>query len=426
MANRMLFATHGATALAATDTLNYEGAPAYAFSPKHALAQLALTGCLNATFYADAEAQLDEIIARCFEVPAEFVAKTALYARRHGHMKDVPALLCAYLAAFDGALLERVFERVIDNGKMLRGFVQIVRSGRVVRKSLGSLPKRLVQRWLAQASDAEFIRAMVGQQPSLADVIRMVHPKPPTAEREALYGYVIGRDVDVAKLPDALQAFERFKRDPRAPLPEVPFQLLTAFELSQAHWAAIAEQANWTTLRMNLNTFARHGVFEDRARLRRLAQRLADAKAVRRSRVFPYQLLATLRATAALPTVIRDALAAALEHSIANVPRIAGSLAIAVDVSGSMESPVTGYRKGASSAVRCVDVAALCAASLLAVNPDAVVLPFAEDVHAWSWRTASLHDTTEALASLLGGGTNISAPLAELVSRRPSTGLRTG
>ena len=39
-------------------------------------------------------------------------------------------------------------DRVIDNGKMLRTFIQIVRSGAVGRKSLGTRPKRLVQRWL--------------------------------------------------------------------------------------------------------------------------------------------------------------------------------------------------------------------------------------------------------------------------------------
>ena len=67
---------------------------------------------------------------------------------------------------------------MIDNGRMLRNFVQIMRSGAVGRKSLGSRPKRLVQAWLATASDRAILRAAVGQAPSLADVIQMVHPKP--------------------------------------------------------------------------------------------------------------------------------------------------------------------------------------------------------------------------------------------------------
>ena len=52
------------------------------------------------------------------------------------------------------------------------------------------------------------------------------------------------------------------------------------------------------------------------------------------------------------------------------------------DVSGSMHSPVTGFRKGATTAVRCIDVAALVAAAVLRKNPDAEVIPFEDEVRA--------------------------------------------
>ena len=105
-------------------------------------------------------------------------------------MKDMPALLLAALSARDPVLLTRAFPRVVDNGRMLRTFVQIMRSGAAGRKSLGSRPKALVQAWLNQATDAQILRAAVGQQPSLADVIKMVHPKPSSAERAALFAYL--------------------------------------------------------------------------------------------------------------------------------------------------------------------------------------------------------------------------------------------
>ncbi len=410
MANRALFATQ---MLPATNTLNAEGASAYAFPPKQALAQLAMTGCLNQTFYAGAEAQLDEVLALCFEVPAEFVAKTAIHARERGRMKDMPALLCAWLASFDGERLAQVFARVIDDGRMLRNFVQILRSGAVARKSLGSRPKRLVQQWLEQASDARLIHAMVGQQPSLGDVIKMVHPRASSMERAALYGYLIGKPVDAAKLPEVLLAFERFKQDARAPLPNVPFQLLTAQPLTREHWTAIARQASWTTTRMNLNTFMRHGLFEDRAMVRLVANRLADAASIRKARAFPYQLLTAFQAAQAVPEPIREALRTATELSVANVPTLTGSVAVAVDVSGSMSSPVTGYRKGATTATRCVDVAGLMAAAILARNPGAVVLPFNDRVRPWT-REKGVVPTAQSLSALLGGGTAISAPLVEL------------
>ena len=59
----------------------------------------------------------------------EFVAKTAVYCRERGHMKDMPALLLAALSRRDPSLMDRAFDRVIDSPRMLRNFVQIVRSG---------------------------------------------------------------------------------------------------------------------------------------------------------------------------------------------------------------------------------------------------------------------------------------------------------
>src|SRR6185295_11078987 len=101
MANKTLFKSLIGKLMPATDALNEERAPAYALSPKHALAQYAATGCLNATFYAGADEQLAKVLELCEKVEPEFIAKTAVFARKRGHMKDVPALLCAVLSVRD-------------------------------------------------------------------------------------------------------------------------------------------------------------------------------------------------------------------------------------------------------------------------------------------------------------------------------------
>lgn len=418
MANASLFQTRAITTAKTLPNINNQaGAPAFAFEPKHALAQMAVTGCMHQTFYASAEAQLSEVIAHCLDVPTQFVAKTALYAREHGNMKDMPALLMAYLAAFDGALCETVFDRVIDNGKMLRNFAQIMRSGAVARKSLGTRPKRLVQRWLENATDARLISAMVGNAPSLADVIKMVHPKASTPERNAFFAYLIGKDVDTCLLPGEIQALEAFKRDARLAMPKVSFQLLSSYELTAAHWRQIAKTASWQTTRMNLNTFVRHNVFADSECVRIVAARLANPELITQARAFPYQLLAAHRNAENIPAKVRDALAEAVEVSVHNVPKIAGSVAIAVDVSGSMASPITGYRAGASSRMRCVDVAGMMAATIVARNPGAMVLPFNDGVRNFDWRAKGVMAQANALAALLGGGTDVSAPLFALRQR---------
>ncbi|MGK5018839.1 vWA domain-containing protein [Janthinobacterium sp. HLS12-2] len=421
MANLQLFQSAKQTSLLpAALGFNTEGAPAYALTPRHQLAQYAATGCLNTTFYASAEAQLARVLELCKAVEPAFIAKTAVYCRERGYMKDMPALLVAVLAAQGAAEFPPAFERVINNGKMLRNFVQIMRSGVVGRKSLGSRPKKLVQAWLNSASEQVLLAAAVGNAPSLADVVKMVHPKPQDAWRAAFFAWLIGKQYDAKALPPALAAFEAYKLDPAQAIPEVPFQMLTALPLSARDWAQIARQGSWQMVRMNLNTFGRHGVYAIDGMPELIAAKLRDSEAIDRARVFPYQLMsACMAASESVPAIVRNALEQALEISLLNVPRIAGRVVVCPDVSGSMSSPVSGFRGSATSSVRCIDVAALVAAAMLRKNPDAMVLPFEQSVVTCQLDAqGTVMENAARLAAIGGGGTNCSAPLLRMNSKK--------
>jgi 60 kDa SS-A/Ro ribonucleoprotein len=91
MANKNLFKSLVGKLIPAADARNEENAPAYALTPKQALAQYAATGCLTQTFYAGAEERLAVILDLCEKVSPEFVAKTAVYASERGLMSAVRA-----------------------------------------------------------------------------------------------------------------------------------------------------------------------------------------------------------------------------------------------------------------------------------------------------------------------------------------------
>ncbi len=416
MANSNLFSSQISGRGPKADTTNEAGGSAYKLSPEQALAQYVATGCFNDTYYAGAEDQLLKVADLASKVDTQFLAQCALYGREQGSMKDMPAYLCAVLAVRDVDTLEKVFDRVIDNGRMLRNFVQIVRSGATGRKSLGTAPKRLVRRWLARQSDESLFRASVGNSPSLADVVKMVHPKPQDDKRNSMYGYLLGKDYNLELLPQLVQHFEVYKGGFRDEVPKVPFQMLTSLDLGTKEWTEIAKNAPWQMTRMNLNTFLRHGVFEDRKMIELVAQRLANPELVRRARVFPYQLMAAyMTAHEKLPRSIRNALQDAMEVSINNVPRFSGKVYVCPDVSGSMGSPVTGYRKGATSKVRCVDVAALFAAAVLRKNSEAEVLPFDTSISKVNINSRdSVMTNAQRLTQAWGGGTDCSVPLKHL------------
>ena len=55
------------------------------------------------------------------------------------------------LSKRDSQLVQRVFDRVIDNGRVLRTFFQMLRSGLFDRKSLSYGLQRAINRWLNKA-----------------------------------------------------------------------------------------------------------------------------------------------------------------------------------------------------------------------------------------------------------------------------------
>jgi 60 kDa SS-A/Ro ribonucleoprotein len=194
-------------------------------------------------------------------------------------------------------------------------------------------------------------------------------------------------------------------------------------------WKAIARQMGLQALRMNLNTLMRHDVFADKSMIDEVASRLVNADEIKRSKQFPYQYFAAyLNADPAIPQKIKSALHDAAEIACGNVPELPGPVVIGLDTSGSMNSPATGYRRGARSKMRCVDVAALFAAAILRRNPDSVVIPF--DTKAYKVKVDP-GDTILSLSSQLskygGGGTNCSLPIAEAnrgqLSKRPFAGI---
>lgn len=425
MANIQLFKTRKTPSVAMADAINEAGGRAYQLSPQEALAQYAVTGCFNQTYYADAAEQLDRVIELAQQCEPAFIAQLAVYSRKRGYMKDMPALLVALLSTMDTVQMQRVFHQVIDNGRMLRNFVQMMRSGVVGRRSLGTAAKRLVQTWIQQRDAHYLLNASVGNAPSLVDILKMMHPKPLNAAQDALFGYLLDKPYRQADLPMAVQQYLRFKQDMQGEVPDVSFQLLTALPLTQTHWQAIAAQAPWQMTRMNLNTFARHGVFENKWLTQQIAQRLANAHWVRKARAFPYQLFMTYQQVSdQVPTVVREALHDAMAVALHNVPVLQGRIVVCVDVSGSMQSPVTGYRAGATTKMRCVDAAALFASALLAVNPQVEVIAFDTRCHVPRLTARDSVMTNAAkLAAYGGGGTDCSLPLARLNKRKQAAEL---
>lgn len=363
-----------------TGAKNNAGGDAYRLSAKQSLATYCSAGCFGDTFYTTGENQVEELMSICKSVDAEFIGKTAIFVSENAFMKDTPAFLVAYLLATNLDVFEKVFSRVIRNGRMLRGFCQIVRSGVCGRRSFGSCGKRHIKDFIQNRRPEALFFDSVGKNPSLVDIIKMVHPKPGSEEQAHLFKYILGHeDYSLDNLPKVIQDFELFKSGKSNRLPNVDQRFLTFKKLSQEQWIEIAINSNWTTTRMNIDAWEKHGVYKDKRTVEIIANKLRSPELVRQSRCFPYQLFTAyneISKNSAIPREIKEALQDAMEVATENVPEIDGNVFVFPDVSGSMSHPVTGKRSGQTTLTRCIDIAGLISACVLRKNPSAEVIPF--------------------------------------------------
>lgn len=432
--NRDLFKSSPA---APPDTTNAAGGLAYVMTAEESLAQLVCTGFFADTFYVEAKEQLNQVLDFASKCDDQFVAQCARYARRAGFMKDSPAVLLAYLfGKKSAALTHQLFHEVIDNAKMLSNFVAAVRSAKFGRRSLGTRGKKLVSSVLNSWGLDYLWRQSIAKDPSLADVIRLARPKAPDAARNAMFRFLIGKE-PTAELPqlvrDTLAFREGMTKDPAGcalPVPDVPFNMIDSVKLRADQWKELFNRGGFQFTRMNLNTAQRQGVLDDPDVVRVIAERLADAEGVRKARQFPYQLYMSYKAATIdrgdakpLPDSIRDALHAAMENSLMNVPEFPAKTFVAVDCSGSMFSPATGRCGPMTSAVSYAEVAALFAAAIAKKTPGCRVMTFTDTA---VFVDIERRDTVASIALKLakaGGGTNCSAPLAKLNEINADVGL---
>jgi 60 kDa SS-A/Ro ribonucleoprotein len=315
--NKSLFNTKNPSLVPVANTRNEAGGLAYSLSDQEALTQLIVTGTFQNTFYSSGSEQLGKVLELAKKCDPVFVAKLAVYARNQAFMKDAPAVLTAYLSMVDAELFKITFEKVINNGNMLRKFISVMRSGLVGRKSLGNLPKKMVQKLLNGRGEEWLFRNAIGNDPSFNDIIKMVHPKAKSPSINNMFAYLLDRKYDTNMLPDLVASYEAFKKNPSEGMPpSVDFRLLSNIKMTTDQWVYLLKGMSWTTLRMNLNMLMRNGVFNTPDAVKYAAKTLMNKEQIVAAKAFPFQIYNTIRNTPGMPPEITRALETALEVSL--------------------------------------------------------------------------------------------------------------
>jgi hypothetical protein len=297
----------------------------------------------------------------------------AQYLRQSMLMRSAAVVMAAEFVAAGGAggrsVVARALQRADEPAELLGYWLNAY--GRNVpmpiKRGVADAARRLYTERAALRYDG------LSRQIRMADVIELTHPSPHDERQSALFKYLLDRRhhgdavADPAVLPmlaaaaqlDALPADERRsalrERGPVA-LAQAGFswERLSGWlpgGMDAEAWEAVIPSMGVMALIRNLRNFDQAAISE--TAVEQVIAKITDAEEVARARLFPYQVWAAYKH--APSDNWKRALGRALEHTVANVPALDGTLVV-IDTSGSMQATVSGR-----STMQRVEVAAVMA-----------------------------------------------------------------
>ena len=405
----------GAAVYATADTTNAEGFAAWTPSDAVLLEQLAMTGTLGNSFYANAKDATKDAVRLLERADAQALAAAIVHGRNEGFIRTFPILGLVYLSKKDSALFKETFPKVVLTGNDLVDFIEMAKTVR----GLGRAVKSAIGAWIAKNANPYYAQKYRRQ---LADAIRLSRFKgedPIYAYILAAYSEVKGNsDEKIAKAYDAypdLAAHRDFvaavESDDLSEAARIlaernlDVNSLTACygKFDKPLWAAVAKHSPVMRFVKYLAKFLREGVLTPE-----MMKAKVNVESLRKAKVFPFRLytayLAVAREVSADGKWALDQLADVMNEYAASYDWSAFSgrrWVIAPDVSGSMDSPI-----GDSSVLTYATVSAMFVGFFAKGLGNVTVLPWDTEVQPYAVpRADSVMTHVNAITHMVGGGT---------------------
>lgn len=372
----------------------HTGGDGYARDPRSELFLLAVSYMGDDTYHENATDQYDRLVDLIRELAvggihdAQWCQQFLRWLRSEGNMRTASLILAAeYVKArldagqrgYNRFAIRSVLQRGDEPAELLAYWLH--KHGRAIPKPV---KRGVADAMIALGTERNYLKYdSAGKAMRWAHVLNLTHPGDRRASSQQLrgdwqhqlFGHIVAEPYanPEAVLPAnlgmlahraELMAFPVEQRRAVLATPErlehagITWEALAGWlqgPMDAAAWEALIPAMGIFALTRNLRNFDEAGVSDQVAD--KVAARLADPEEVARSRMFPYRFLtAYLTATS---DRWRHPLAKALDHATKNIPALPGRTLILIDMSGSMQSPVSG-----KSQMQRVTVAALFAAAL--------------------------------------------------------------
>jgi hypothetical protein len=368
----------------------YEGRKGGKRTAKSELFMLAIRNMVGeSNFYesaADRDKRFNDLIAKVAAEAdgPEWLARFVPYLRGTMNMRSASIVLAAETvrALLGKELPEGVNLRSIVDSAIVRADEPAEMIGYWKSRYTGTVPKP-IKRGVADAiirlAHEKNALKYDGQSRDIrmADVIELVRPTPKDDSQSRLFKWLIDRrhnreDVDVTGLPvleqwTLLQGLPQGeRREFHKNGPDVfknagfTWEMLSGWiggEMTAEAWETIIPSMGYMALLRNLRNFEKAGI-SDKSRAY-VIKKLTDPEEVARSRQFPFRFYSAFKNTESLHYA--SAIEQALDLSVQNIPSLKGKTLVLVDLSGSMDSPISAKSKVTNSQVGALFGAALAA-----------------------------------------------------------------
>ena len=373
-------------------TTNKSGHVAYSMKDKEKLVTQVLTSFFNEKkFYGDNTSDMVELIKRTVAHSPEFIANLAVFARKQFNMRSVSHVLIAYLAhepagkPYTRKAVKAVCLRGDDATEIMACYLDLFGKPvpNALKKGIADVLQGFDEYTLAKYKGA-------GKAVKMRDLLCLCRPTPLNDEQSAMWKRC---------LEDTL---------------EVPYTWET--ELSaKGNTAEVWEElidsgkVGYMALLRNLRN-----IYQAKpSNIGKALQTIRNPEAVKRSKQLPFRYLSAYKELEGCgDSRVFDALEDAVEASIGNMPKLAGTTVIAVDTSGSMTDTIS-----AKSKVRCYEIAMMLGLMANKICENSIFYTFNNHAykHPVSSRTGILYAT---LKSICSGGTSMYAPFEAMLAEK--------
>ena len=389
----------------APDTSNLAGGKAYKESTKLELVSILLTSFLNDKFYESANSQANRLVEAIKNLPdKKFAAKAAIYARNVFGMRSITHLTAAIIAgtvkgvSWTKDFFYKVFFRPDDMLEtMSLYFTLFTKNMRPVPNSLKKAIKAKFENPKKNGGFDEYQLAKYRKSEnaiSLVDLINLTHPSP---EKNSAIHKLIRNTLKLTGKTWEAKLSEAGKAD------DVEEAKAGAWE-SLLSSGKLGYMALLKNLR-NINATGNSNIID------LAVSELLNVEKLKASKVFPFRFFTAYKELqkAGASRKLLNAVHDAVDLSLRNIPDLPGKTLIALDVSGSMTSPInsrTSYRSVNPSALSIMDVSAMFAAALYK-HLDADLIRFQSSASYYNTTTRlSTLKLAEDLVNTTYGGTN--------------------